>query len=243
MSQEYEFMEYPKRLLIIPARGGSKRIPGKNMIDVCGSPIIKYPIETALESKLFQEILISSDDNEILDYVKKYENISTSKRPKELAGDHSTIFSTLKHEYLQKKNLGISYDEIWLLSATACLVSKEDLLGLSATYQQLAMPEAILAVTEFEVPVQWAMSIGDTGKLKSFNFDSFGLRSQDLEKTYHDAGCLAVFSPDVFENYDQGIPEGIFYPYILNRNRSVDIDNFEDIELVRAFMTIKNKSL
>ena len=86
----------PKRLVIIPARGGSKRISGKNLVGVCGSPIIWYPIETASASSLFHEVLVSSGDAKILDFASKVGNITISQSPKELSGDYSTIFSTLK---------------------------------------------------------------------------------------------------------------------------------------------------
>ena len=99
----------------------------------------------------------------------------------------------------------------------------------------------MLAVTEYEVPVQWAMSIDQNNKLKTTDFTSFRNRSQDLEKFYHDAGCLAVFSPEVFDMYSDGIPDGNFDPYILDRNRAIDIDNHKDLELVRALVSYKNK--
>jgi CMP-N-acetylneuraminic acid synthetase len=87
------------------------------------------------------------------------------------------------------------------------------------------------------------MSIDEYGKLRSLDFDSFGNRSQDLKKFYHDAGCLAVFSPSVFESFEQGVPEGAFEPYILDRSRAVDLDYPEDLEIVRALMSLKNKLL
>ena len=233
----------PKRLVIIPARGGSKRIPGKNLVDVCGRPIMSYAIDAAVSSKLFDDILVSSDDEKILNYAKSFPNVTTSKRPKELAGDHATIFSTLKYEYNLKVKLGENYDEVWLLAATACLISPEDLLGLSVQFLQSKTSKAVLAVTEYEVPVQWAMSIDGQGKLRSLDFDSFSNRSQDLKKFYHDAGCLAVFSPSVFESYEQGVPEGEFEPYIMDRSRAMDIDSLEDLNLVRALMAQKKKLL
>jgi pseudaminic acid cytidylyltransferase len=241
--QESLLEKNPKRLVIIPARGGSKRIPGKNLAEVCGRPIISYVIETAISSELFEEILVSSDDDEILNYAKGFGNITTSKRPKELAVDHSTIFSVLKHEHNLKKKLGKIFDEVWLLSATACLLDRDDLLGLSTQFLSSKTAKAMLAITEYEVPVQWAMSIDEAGKLRSLDFDSFSNRSQDLKKFYHDAGCLAVFSPSVFESFEQGVPEGEFEPYILDRSRAVDLDYPEDLEIVRALMSQKNKLL
>lgn len=232
---------FSKRLVIIPARGGSKRILGKNLIDVCGSPIIRYPIEAAIASGLFHEIVVSSDSAEILSFANRIGNITISKRPKEISGDHSTIFSTLKHEYLLKKKNGFEFNEIWLLSATACLLGKSDLVSASNAFQNLDSSKAMLAVTEYEVPVQWAMSIDQNNKLKTTDFTSLRNRSQDLEKFYHDAGCLAVFSPEVFDLYSDGIPDGNFDPYILDRNRAIDVDNHKDLELVRALVSYKNK--
>ena len=243
MIEENFIEKNPHRLAIIPARGGSKRIPGKNLVDICGFPIINYPIETAIASNLFHEILVSSDDEEILNHVKRLGDISTSQRPKELSGDHATIYSTLRHEYMLKKKNGINYDEIWLISATACLVCEDDLFELSTAFQNSTSATSMLAVTEYEVPVQWAMSINDQGKLKSLDFASFKNRSQDLEKFYHDAGCLAIFSGSVFDTYEDGVPEGEFEAYVLNRSRAVDIDYPEDLELVRALMSRKKKLL
>ena len=243
MSQEDIRERDRKRLVIIPARGGSKRIPRKNLVDVCGRPIINYAINTAIASELFEDIVVSSDDEEILNYANNIENISISKRPKELAGDHATIYATLRHEYNVKKNLGKNYDEIWLLSATACLLSRDDLVGMSKHFLRSETTTAILGVTEYEVPVQWAMFIDEHGKLKSLDFASFGNRSQDLGRFYHDAGCLAAFSPLVFEDYEYAVPEGQFDPYVLDRNRAVDIDNQEDLQLVRALMSYEERLL
>lgn len=229
-----------KRLLIIPARGGSKRIPGKNLIDVCGSPIIRYPIEAAITSGLFDEIVVSSDSDEILSFANKVGNITISKRPDGLSEDFSTIFSTLKYEYLLKNKNGFKFNEIWLLSATACLLGKSDLVSASNAFLNLGSSKAMLAVTEYEVPVQWAMSLDQNNKLKTTDFTSFRNRSQDLEKFYRDAGCLAIFSPEVFNLYNDGVPDGSFDPHILDRNKAIDIDNYQDLELVRALMAYKN---
>ena len=130
-----------------------------------------------------------------------------------------------------------------MLSATACLLSKSDLVSASTAFQNLVFPKAMLAVTEYEVPVQWAMSVDQNNKLKNTNFGSFIIRSQDLEKFYHDAGCLAIFSPEVFDPYNDGVPDGGFDPYILDRNRAIDIDNYQDLELVRALVAYKNSLL
>lgn len=241
MIEENVIEKNPQRLAIIPARGGSKRIPGKNLVDICGFPIINYPIKTAIASNLFHEILVSSDDEEILNHVKKLGDISTSQRPKELSGDHATIYSTLRHEYTLKKKNGIIYDEVWFISATACLVNEDDFFELSIAFQNSTAATSMLAVTEYEVPVQWAMSINDQGKLKTLDFASFKNRSQDLEKFYHDAGCLAVFSASLLDTYVEGVPNGEFEPYILNRSRAVDIDYPEDLDLVRALMSGKKK--
>jgi CMP-N-acetylneuraminic acid synthetase len=243
MSQANFTSRNPRRLAIIPARGGSKRIPGKNLIDICGFPIIDYPIKTAIASKLFQEILVSSDDEVILNHVMKLGNVSTSKRPKELSGDFTTVYATLRHEYLLKKQNRNSFDEIWLISATACLIDEIDLSGLAKAFKNSKTAASMLAVTEYEVPVQWAMSIDKHGRLKSLDFASFKIRSQDLEKFYHDAGCLAVFSPSVFDTYEEGVPEGEFEPYILSRGKTVDLDYPEDLDLVRALVSQKQKLL
>jgi N-acylneuraminate cytidylyltransferase len=187
--------------------------------------------------------LVSSDDEKILRHAESIGGVTTSIRPLELSDDHSPIYSTLKYEVEQKERLGQFFDEVWLISATACMISSIDLIKLALEFENKSGSNSMLAVTEYEVPIQWAMTINEVGRLNSLDFASFRVRSQDLEKYYHDAGCLAVFLPSVFQNYPEGIPEGNFDPFVLDRGKAIDIDYPVDLEFAEALLLIRKKLL
>jgi len=234
--------ENVKRLAVIPARGGSKRIPRKNLVKVCGQSMIDYIIDCAFQSKLFDKIIVSSDSQEILDHVKKFPGIFPKSRPDVLSNDHATIYSVLKYEVEKELTDSGEYDEIWLLSATACLFSANDLEQIANNIQDFIQDGfPVLGVTEYEVPVQWAMGINGLGNLTSIDFESFNRRSQDLVTFYHDAGCLAIFPPNIFSKFEDGVPEGNFKPCILNRNIAIDVDSPSDLEIVEAMLSKKLK--
>jgi CMP-N-acetylneuraminic acid synthetase len=231
-----------KRLAIIPARGGSKRIPRKNLVKICGRSIIDYILDSAIESKLFDKIIVSSDSKEILDHVKNFPTIFPKLRPEVLSNDHATIYSVIKYEVERELIESAEYDEIWLLSATACLISANDLTKIASDSRKSVREGfPVLGVTEYEVPVQWAMNINESGNLNSIDFESFNKRSQDLNNSYHDAGCLAIFPPQIFSKFEDGVPEGNFRPCILNRNKAFDVDSPADLEIVEAMLAKKLK--
>ncbi len=226
----------PKRIAIIPARGGSKRIPGKNLARVSGKPIIDYPITTALDSSLFDTVLVSSDDEAILDHASAIPGVSTNVRPSKLADDMSTVYSVLSYEVQRLTETGRVFDQVWLLSATACLLEVNDLLMMAEFLDQDLLIESLLGVSEYQVPIQWAMSLKQDGKLASIDFESFLNRSQDLVKYYHDAGCVAAFRNQVFKKHLEGIPEGEFHAFVLDPNKGLDIDHPWDLILAEALL-------
>jgi CMP-N-acetylneuraminic acid synthetase len=229
----------PKRIAIIPARGGSKRIPGKNLAKISGVPIIDYPIRTAIDSHLFDSVLVSSDDSAILDHVSAMSGVSTNRRPKALSDDFSTVYSVLRYEVERLRENGQEFDEVWLLSATACLLEVTDLLKMSEFLDQDLIIESLLGVSEYQVPIQWAMSLKQDGKLTSIDFKSFLNRSQDLVKYYHDAGCIAAFRNQVFQKHLEGVPEGEFYAFVLDPNKGLDIDHPSDLILAEALLSTR----
>lgn len=226
----------PKRIAIIPARGGSKRIPGKNLARVSGKPIINYPITTALDSHLFDMVLVSSDDQAILDHASAFPGVSVNRRPDKLADDMSTVYSVIRYEIQRLTETGRVFDQVWLLSATACLLEVNDLTMMSELLDQDLFIESLLGVSEYQVPIQWAMSLKQDGKLASIDFKSFLNRSQDLVKYYHDAGCIAAFRNQVFEKHLGGIPEGEFHAFVLDPNKGLDIDHPSDLILAEALL-------
>mgnify|MGYP005832700155 CR=1 FL=1 len=173
-------------LCIIPARGGSKRIPRKNIKSFMGKPIIAYAIEAALESKLFDEVMVSTDDEEIAEIGRKFGAAVPFMRSKEAADDFATTVDVLLEVLEDYKKQEIEFENICCIYPTAAFVTKEKLLE---TYSKLTEEslDAVFPVLPFSYPIQRALKI-DKNKLRFFYPEFENSRSQDLEKAFHDAG-------------------------------------------------------
>lgn len=171
------------RIAIIPARGGSKRIPRKNIKDFFGKPLIAYSIETALSSKLFDRIIVSTDDEEIASISKNY-GAEILERPKELADDFTPTIPVIAH--------AIESLEIKELEAVCCIYATAPFLQaryIKEAYEKLltCRSDYCFSSTSFVFPIQRAIKLKD-GSIEMFCPEHFNTRSQDLEEAYHDAG-------------------------------------------------------
>ena len=214
-----------KNIAIIPARGGSKRIPRKNIKNFLGKPIIAYSIEAALKSNLFDEVMVSTDDEEIAEVAEKYGAKVPFMRPKELADDFTGTRAVIDNviQFLAKK--GIKYDYVCTIYATAPLIDERYIIE---GYNKLKSSNAINAfsVTSMPFPIQRTFKITTNKRCEMFWPENFMTRSQDLEEAYQDAGQFAwsklnTNSDEVFFGKDS-------IPIILPRYMVQDIDTLED---------------
>jgi pseudaminic acid cytidylyltransferase len=229
-------MSSPKRIAIIPARGGSKRISNKNMHLINGTPMISYILNSAVRSSLFSAIIVSSDSETILNYVSEFNSVIPSKRNQVLSSDTATIYEVLKSEIESQSKQGKVYDEVWMLAATACLLDANDLIEAAGKFSNSLAADGLLAVVKYDVPPQWALQINDQNKLIAMSFDATQSRSQDLIELYHDAGCLAIFRGKTFHTYETNVPNNFFEPFVMHRFKGIDIDTYEDLFIVEALM-------
>lgn len=173
------------KIAIIPARGGSKRIPKKNIKDFHGKPLIAYSIQAALESKLFDKIIVSTDDEAIAQVARSL-GAQILKRPKELADDFTPTIPVIAHAIKASCDHLNEIEAVCCIYATAPFVqakyikeAHEKLLACAADYA--------FSATSFPFPIQRAIKIKDE-KVEMFYPEHFNTRSQDLEEAYHDAG-------------------------------------------------------
>ena len=174
-------------LCIIPARGGSKRIPRKNIKLFLGKPIIAYSIEAALHSGLFDEIIVSTDDNEIAEIAKGYGAKVPFLRTEKTSNDYATTFDVVEEVLLLYKEFNKVFDYTCCLYACAPFVTKGKLID---SFQVLKSNnfDSVFPVMPFGFPIQRALKMDDDNKINFF-YPEFSLsRSQDLEQSYHDAG-------------------------------------------------------
>jgi pseudaminic acid cytidylyltransferase len=216
------------RLAVIPARGGSKRIPRKNIKVFAGLPMIAWSINAALLSKCFDRIIVSTDDDEIAEVARTYSADVPFLRTAELSDDHATTTSVIAHAVGWQSQHGKPASEVCCIYATAPFVQGADLQrGLSVLRSTDA--DFAFSVTTYAFPIQRAIRITEAQRIEMFQPDHFGTRSQDLPEAWHDAG---QFYWGKAEAWLQGKP--IFShaaaPVLLPRHRVQDIDTPEDWE-------------
>lgn len=214
------------KLAVIPARGGSKRIPRKNIRDFCGKPIIAYSIEAALASQLFDQVIVSTDDDEIASVAREFGAETPFIRPVDIADDHTGTNAVVKHAiqwYLEQSQ---SISLACCIYATAPFVSAE---YLREGHDKLINSDKSFAfsVTSFPFPIQRALRINKKGEVEAFWPEYINTRSQDLEEAYHDAGQFYWGRSKAFLNDDVTF-SNISIPIILPRYLVQDIDTMED---------------
>ena len=175
-----------KNLCIIPARGGSKRIPRKNIKDFLGKPIIAYSIEAALESKLFDEVMVSTDDEEIAQVAKKYGAKVPFMRSKKSADDYATTVDVLMEVIECYNETGEGFDTICCIYPTAPFTTKDKLKEALKKLKQENL-DVVFPIVPFSYPIQRALKVGNK-KVSFLDPDFENSRTQDLEKAYHDSG-------------------------------------------------------
>lgn len=219
-------------LAIIPARGGSKRLPRKNILNLCGKPLIAWSIEAALKSKYISKVVASSDDEEILN-ISKIFGADIIKRPDELASDTATTFDAIKHTIDNFKK----YDYIVLLQPTSPLRNEKHIDEAIELLEE-KQADAIVSVCEMDHSPLWSNTLPKNGNMNNFLRDEvLNKRSQDLEKYYRVNGAVYICKTDkLLENKSFFLKDNIF-AYIMDRKSSIDID--EEIDFLFAQRVIE----
>jgi pseudaminic acid cytidylyltransferase len=228
-----------KRLAIIPARGGSKRIPNKNIRDFCGQPMITHVLGVARASGLFAKLHVSTESESIRNVAAQFGFPPDFLRPVELADDHTPIMPVLRHVVQEFVKRGDHFEEVWLLMACAPLIDAKDLVSAARLFQEAGGQQPLLAVSEYPAPIEWAFSRANNGELTPVQAGMFAARSQDLEKRYFDAGSFAIFpARRVMESEGAGSDSG-FIGYPLPKGTAIDIDDEQDWQLAEAIYRVK----
>ena len=213
-------------IAVIPARGGSKRIPRKNIKAFCGKPMIAWSIQAAIESKCFEKIIVSTDDQEIAEIARSYGAETPFVRPAELSNDHAGTIPVIAHAIKWIKDSGRNVDNACCIYATAPFVLATDLQnGLELLKGSEA--DYAFTVTSFPFPIQRAIRIISENRVQMFQPAHFNTRSQDLEEAWHDAGQFYWGKADAWLSHRQVFSEASV-PVKLPRYRVQDIDTQED---------------
>lgn len=216
-----------KRLAIITARGGSKRIPKKNIKEFCGKPIIYYAIRAALEAEIFDEVMVSTDSNEIKEIALKYGAKVPFMRSEKNSDDYATtedVIMEVLNEYKNRYNN--EFENVCCIYPTAPFIDGE-ILKKACKVMEQKNPSVVIPIVQFSYPPQRCFIMDEKGYAR-FKYPQYvRTRSQDLEKQYHDAGQFYIYNvKKLFEK--KGIIEDDFAPIILPEISVQDIDTLED---------------
>lgn len=227
------------RLAVIPARGGSKRIPRKNVKPFCGKPMLAWAIDAARESGCFDRIVVSTDDDEIADTARDCGAEVPFRRPVELSDDYTGTIPVVAHAIRTLQSQGTSPGVVCCIYATAPFLRGTDLSqGLTELEQSGA--DYAFSVTRYEFPIQRAIRIAGSGRVEMFYPEHFNTRSQDLEAAYHDAAQFYWGRVDAWLS-GKTIFSQAAVPVVLPHHRVQDIDTPEDWE--RAEWMFKSMAL
>jgi len=226
---------------MIPARGGSKRIPRKNIKDFLGKPIIAYSIEAAINAECFDRVVVSTDDEEIAEVARSYGAEVPFLRPKDISGDFASTVDVINHCIQWFLNEELPIANICCIYATAPFVCEEDLrAGLEAISNGAF--DYSFSATSYAFPIQRAIKINRNGSVEMFSPEYMNTRSQDLEEAYHDAGQfywgnIAAFleNKPLFSNDACAI--------VIPRKRVQDIDTLEDWDVAELSYKVLNSNL
>lgn len=213
-------------IAVIPARGGSKRIPRKNIKSFCGKPMIAWSIEAAFASQCFDRVIVSTDDDEIAAVAREWGAETPFKRPAALSDDYTGTIPVIAHAIEWLREHDRAPQAVCCLYATAPFVQPND---LQAGWQALQSTdvEYAFSVTNYAFPIQRALRLTAAGRVMMFQPEHFTTRSQDMEEAWHDAGQFYWGHTEAWLQNQPIFTEGAV-PVRLPRHRVQDIDTPED---------------
>ena len=223
-----------RNLAIIPARSGSKGLPDKNIKELNGKPLMAYSIEAALNSNLFDEVMVSTDSEKYAEIAKQQGASVPFLRSEELSGDKAGSWDVVKEVLNRYKEMGKEFDTICLLQPTSPLRNAEDIKNAYNLYNEKATV-AVVSVCEMEHSPLWSNTLPADKSLAGFIRPEANRPRQEIETYYRLNGAIYIVkSEEIYKSYDF-YKEGCF-AYIMPTTKSVDIDSVWDFELAEFIM-------
>lgn len=215
------------RLAVIPARGGSKRIPRKNIATFCGKPMIAYALEAAARSRKFDKIHVSTDSHEVREVVEGLGYEVDFMRPAELADDFTGLVPVLRWVVDQYGERGMAVSRVCCIMPNAPLIGSQDIADALDLFERRGARHPLLAFARYPVPIEWAFRRREDDVMEAVSPVSLTARSQDLPHAYYECGPFTIWQPEQLLE-DNPLKSGVL-SYILPAERAVDIDTPEDL--------------
>ena len=225
-----------KILGIIPARGGSKRLANKNIKELGGKHLIEWTIDSAIKSKIFCDILISTDSKEVSSIVKKYDVLLPWLRPSNLATDESKIIDVLRHAVNWYQDEIKKVDGIFLLQPTSPFRKISTIIEASRLYDE-NNKQMVVSFSKTESKPFWSFIKNKENKMEALFPKKLNLRSQDLPNTYEVNGLAYLISPENLMKQKDFFSESIVPLVTLDKKEAVDIDYLEDFKEAESLLS------
>ena len=225
-----------EKIVIVPARGGSKRIPNKNSKELLGKPLILYTIENLIESKIFTSIIVSTDDNKIIELCKAYTQITIDIRPSELSDDYTKTLDVIK--YIIHKYLSLKDDKITIacIYPTSIFLNQKIIQEISNKFINKLSDKFLVGLIEYGHPIQRAMKLVSDENYQMVNNEYINTRTQDLEKYYFDSGQFYFASKKVWLK-SVNILNNV-NGFVLSAKNFQDLDTMDDWNIVESKMKL-----
>ena len=227
-----------RRLLIIPAKSSSQRIKNKNFKNFCGKPMIRYPYDSAVKSKLFDKIHISTESKIIKKKLLKQGIEIDFLRPKKLTKKNVGLFEVYKYVLQKFNKKNFVFDEVWALLPCTPLIDHKDLIRLRKNIENKKLNKPIISVCKYNAPIEWALTLNKKNKMIQKKKKKQMLPSQNFIQAYYDVGSIAVFDAknlDTISNFYKGY----FHGFELPLEKNVDIDDKHDWNFAKFLKNIK----
>ena len=215
------------RVAVIPARGGSKRIPRKNIRSFCGKPIISYSISCSLRSELFDEVIVSTDDDETATIARNFGAIVDELRPENISDDRTGVLAVVAHELMKLEERCVRPTAACLIYATAPMIREIDLIESFKVFEA-GDTDFVFSAAEFSSPIFRSFTILPNGRAQMFKPEHYESNSQELPRAYHDAAQFCWGKPDAMMDPNAVVFSERSKPYVLPTNLVNDIDTPED---------------
>ena len=226
-----------KFLAVIPARGGSKRLPKKNILDCAGKPLIAWTIDSAKKSKYIDEIILSTDCDEVTSIALKYDVNVPFKRPKFLSDDKATSSDVLIHAVKEMKKSKLKFDYVLLLQPTSPL---RDCYDIDNAIEFLFKKDAnlVLGVSKLKHPIEWSNKIPQSFSMENFISEIGDIkRSQDYQPNYIINGAIYIIKVSTLLNTRQLMTKDKSFAFLMDHKKSIDIDDLDDFKMAEFFLS------
>lgn len=224
-------------IAVIPARGGSKRIPKKNIVQFAGKPLIAHALEAAVRSDIFDKIHVSTDSDEIAEVVEKMGFSVEFRREPDLADDFTGIVPVLKWVVDKYAEMGQVYDEVCCITPAAPLLQSKDLSAAYKIFKSHHGKFPLLVFSSYGAPIEWAFHEVEAGYMKPVSSTALLKRSQDIEESYYECGPFTYWKTSHLES-ENPLSEGVS-SYVLPRSRAIDIDTPEDLAYAEQIYNVQ----